>query len=97
MVELAPQHLVAELAVAATEQQVLVPDLVDHPRRRDREVRHQPQVEELLVLADGPHRERAAPMELARQLVANACVYVSEPSNVARSASMRCGGTRWSK
>ncbi len=69
VVEIAPQHLLAELAISAAEQQVLVPDLVDHARRCHRKVRDHAQIHELLVLTDRTQREPPAPVQLPHQLV----------------------------
>lgn len=61
VVEVLVQHRVAELAVAAGEQLVLMPDLVDDLRRRDVVVAHDAEVHELLVLTDGQESEFLRP------------------------------------
>ena len=68
MVELVLQHVATELAVSPAEQQMLVPDLIDHPGRRDGWPAHDTEVEKLLVLSDHAMREAAAPPELPCEL-----------------------------
>ena len=68
MVELTFEHAIAELAVWAAEEQVLVPHDVDDFRRRDTNGLGDAQVDELLVFVDGVTGESRCPPMLARHL-----------------------------
>lgn len=69
VVEVALQHVAAELAIRFAEQQVFVPHLVDDLGRRDDEIGGDAEEHELTVFVDGAAGEARVPAVFAGDLV----------------------------